>query len=170
MLSIEGIERMFTVYETIRDVRVGSITRDTVCQRGQDGHCIDSSILEVWNHNRTLFDTTIQTQRDLVNAVSIDTFEDGNTLIRANLMGQPQVNADNKIVSTTAFLGNILGDPDKVDDALEWERAVLHKILSLREVWNSSGPYRIEILTDRSFNDELESVISGDIPLMVVCS
>eukprot|EP00934_Nitzschia_sp_Nitz4_P003895 Nitzschia sp. Nitz4//scaffold242_size29646//22986//25981//NITZ4_008053-RA/size29646-processed-gene-0.14-mRNA-1//1//CDS//3329543821//3885//frame0 len=173
VVSIEGVNRMFTVLDTLMDTP----GYDELCLAGTvplpDGTmtCTISSPSAFWNHSLEIFQEQVQEEQDINIAFSSEFYPDGAPVDLPGVLGHVTYDSDGIVESAPIYIMRFdLPREDDETDAEDFEEVVLDKLGRIRQAWeNESGnPFRLEYFADRSFSDEFERAIVKDIPLVPV--
>jgi Niemann-Pick C1 protein len=166
-----GIRRVFQVLETVSNIDgYDDLCKEaTVSMLDEQGEktCSISSITGFFNYSIDSFEEEVQNGSDLLDLVSQSTYPDRTPVQETGILGNAKrIDNNNKIVSAETFVLSIAFP--EIDSALDFEDETLDKIIALQEQWvNEPGNiYRVEIFTQRSFDDEFERAIVNDIPLV----
>jgi len=130
--------------------------------------CRIESIARFFNYSSSLFDETMQNGSSdrMRQAISQRTYPDGTPVIDKAIMGRPLRNELDQLESAQILL-TIISLPE-VEAAKDYEEKMINRLLDLQEEWikESGNMYRLEVFSERSFDDELERGIVNDIPLV----
>ena len=168
----EGIRRVFAALETVSTTAgYDDVCEDaTVSMLNENGQttCFISSVARYFGYSLGAFNATVANgSDDLLSILSQPNYPDGTPAEIKSIFGNARFDsATNLLTSADAFVFSV-AFPDN-DAAFDFEDAILDNVLALREQWaNEAGNiYRLEIFTQRSFDDEFERAIVADIPLV----
>jgi len=170
ILTQPQVERIFEAVDTVRNLP----DYDAVCARSPDGVCDLHGVTKFWNSTASIFASQVTSDEDAVAAMSALTFPDDSTpVVLTDIMGNA-VRDPNSMLLTEAqsYVVTIElpeDDEDKDETITEdFEKKALDAILALDEKWQANTAFRVEVIADRSFEDEFERAIVADIPLIPI--
>mmetsp|Transcript_30782 Transcript_30782/g.46689 ORF Transcript_30782/g.46689 Transcript_30782/m.46689 type:complete len:912 (-) Transcript_30782:62-2797(-) len=177
ILGVEAVQRAFDALDV---VRFGTPDYDIICSlsgKQDDRDCPISSPTGFWsNHNRSLFESTIETDDEAIFELSKLNFANGARVSRGSIYGEanpplPESLGDEETLLESVSVMRLKIDlPAEVGETLKFERTVVDNILSLQDEWdNVAGNILvIEVLTRSSFDNELNRGASADVPFIAL--
>jgi len=173
-LTIEAIRRVFISLDTIRDTPgYSAVCKDAdpykIDEVTDERTCRIYSVTEFWNSSRALFESSVTTDEELLLALSSDTYGDGTPVDREAIMGKPET-IDGLKNGTLKFALSFLSSIafPETSEAEAFESDFLDNLSDLSSSWAQEvgNPYRLDYFAERSFGDEFERAIVGDIYLI----
>ncbi|KAL3932659.1 MAG: hypothetical protein SGBAC_010745 [Bacillariaceae sp.] len=170
----DSLQRVFQAL----DLMVTTEGYDQVCSEATDWMfdengsktCRIDSIARFFNYSSSIYKDHIKVGSDLRSLISKRIYPDGTPVIDKLIMGKPQRSGADQLESAQILVTLIsLPEADGITDGIkDFEDKLLTRLLDLRDEWaNEPGnTYRLEVFTERSFDDELERAIVRDIPLV----
>ena len=164
VVSKEGLRRAFVAIDTIRN----TTGYEALCvQSPLDQDCDIVSVTQYWNNSIEIFQSTVQSDADVMTALSRKTLPDGTPADLGTIFGFPEyTNNGTTLTFAQAFLMAV-ALPD-VDGALDFESDSLERLLDLKDLWEKEpgNVFRVEAFAQRSFSDEFTRAVVSDIPLV----
>ena len=179
-LALEGVQRVLESLDVLRSTPMYSqlcVQRDYTHPVTNETTCDIIGISEFWNHNTSLFDESVETNQDVVDAMSVKVFPSGRAVDFNQIIGYNE--CDNGAITCTS--GGILtygksyvtvvGLPGKdalEDEAKEFEGDAIDNLKDLRKAWaaDNNNNFQLEFLFYRSFEDEFMRSMIVDFPLL----
>jgi hypothetical protein len=156
VLGRDEVSRVFQAVDAVRSLE----GYDTMCA---DSHyvngvgtntCDMSGITAFWNDTASIFDEQVQSNSDAILALSAEYYPDNTPVAEKNIMGFPERESDGFLTSALSYSFNIeFPDTEKAE---KLESKALDTILDLNAAWKAETgtTFRVEIVADRSFEDE----------------
>jgi Niemann-Pick C1 protein len=171
VLTKDFIRKSFAPLDAVRNLP----DYKTICARfltaDQTTICDITGITQFWNHSVSIFDATVQTDQDVLDALAQDFFPDGTPVALNALVGNLRYDDQNNIIGAQSFTV-IMDFPEDGDDSTvmeDFEEKVLDKIFAVqKELERDEDTFRFESIVDRSFPDEFDRAIINDIPLVPI--
>jgi Niemann-Pick C1 protein len=119
-----------------------------------DSACEMNGITAFWNDTASIFEEQVQSEGDVILALSAEFYPDGTPVAEKNSMGFPERESDGTLTSVLSY--TVKMDFPDTDKAEKLESKALDTILDLSDAWKaeSGTTFRVEIAADRSFGDE----------------
>ena len=180
MLFQDAIRHIFA----IQDILVATPGYKGICETTESGEassCDFQSPSLFWE-NIDSFEAAVQTDQDLIRQMSFLTYPNDELVHRSNIFGHalpalsPDVdprqpyNVSDVMLESVEGLMVTLKLPVDAPGAPAYETTATKRLLTLRqELIRADNPsIRLELMTHRSFDDELTRAISGDIPYVAL--
>jgi hypothetical protein len=155
VLGRDEVSRVFQAVDAVRSLE----GYDTMCA---DSHyvngvgtntCEMTGITAFWNDTASIFDEQVQSNSDAILALSAEHYPDSTPVAEKNIMGFPERESDGSLTSVLSYSFKIeFPDTEKAE---KLESKALDTILDLNDAWKQTGAtFRVEIIADRSFEDE----------------
>jgi len=181
ILGNEGIKRVFTAIDTVRNLP----NYDKICDQASlsmtklDGNntkltCYISSPTRFWNFDVNGYNKDMENEKDTIQRLSMMDYPDRTPVDLKSIFGineRGSEDDDNILTSVQLYVVRIALPPlDEVDEVAEFEKIATEKILDLRNQWiaESGNIFRLEVFSNRSFDDEFNRAIVNDIPLVPI--
>lgn len=172
VLTIAGVREAFRAWEVSRNVRLRSgssvYTVDDLCRRREDnGECAAVGVLLFWNMNSTKFEEEIQTEQDLLTAISAPAFPNGDSVSRNAIFAEWTQNTTTGELLTAA---GMVMEYELIRDSAERSKAWEEKAIAANKAFAKTiaAPFKYVFVHSRSLDDEISRSITGDIHLMVL--
>jgi len=169
----EATKRLFILIDTIRNTmgydvlcdEAKIVMKDYRNDGGAGTTCFIESCVRFWDYNFDTFMNNVTSDDDTIKVLSQTTFPDDVPVDGAPLFGNSQRDEDGLLTSAQMFTNTIF--VPEIDTTLDIEKRIIQNVLKLRKQWEeeSDNMFRLELFTDRSFDDEMERGILNDIPL-----
>jgi Niemann-Pick C1 protein len=166
----EGIQRVFTAI----DVAVTTEGYDDLCDHAsismpdENGNttCLVNSATRFWNYSMEAFVEQLHNSSEIIQVLSRMQYPDGTPVDTMLVLGNAERDGDGTLMSSMTYIMSIA--IPEVDEALDFEENLLENILDLQQQWDmeQGNIFRVEIFTQRSFDDEFRRAIVKDIPLV----
>ncbi|CAB9502719.1 Pick C1-like protein 1 [Seminavis robusta] len=166
----EGAIRTFQALDAIRELD----NYHTVCATNtsyvnhQGNHtCNIEGITSFWNDTTGIFEASVQSTDDLLQTVSASHYPDGRPVDLPAIIGYATLDDTGMVTAGQSFV--VIIEFPFTKDAEAFEEHAINRILDLQDEWDSqsnNNNYHVEILAERSFDDEFARAIVGDIPLV----
>lgn len=165
VIGKEGMERVFAVFDTIRDTEGYS----DVCGMMNETRCSIVSPTAFWNHSQSLYNDNVSNDEDVIVALSQSTYPNGLPVDQMAIVGNPTFDDVGFVVESPVFM--IRFDLPPIESTTEdFEERALENLLDLQDQWieETGNIYRVEFFAERSFSDEFTRAIVKDIPLVPI--
>lgn len=166
----DATKRMFTLIDTVRNTP----GYDDSCKQAKvymkdingDTTCFIQSSIRFWNYTVDSFIDSVSSDEDVIEILSQTTYPDSTPVDPDSILGYPEI-GDDGLLTFAQMLINIIYLPED-DETLDLETSIIDNILDLRKQWEeeSDNRFKLEVRTQRSFDDEFERAIVADIPLV----
>jgi len=180
--NILGFAATKRVFDVLDVVRFGTPGYDAVCSVSgdqDDKGCPISSPTAFWiNHNRSLFESSIQTDEEAIYELSKLKFPNGAKVARSVIYGQayPRLpesvenDDDIALLESVSVMRLKIDLPAENEQTRQFERDVVDNLSALKDEWDkiAGNEITIELLTRSSFDDELERGTNADIPYIAL--
>jgi len=173
ILGQEQVGRIFQAVDAVRNLE----DFQTVCDRTPTtGECSVHGVTKFWNNTGSIFEAETTTDEDAIQAMSANTFpDDGTPVVVTDIFGNAVRDESSGLLSSAQSYIVSIALPEDDDDndetiTFDFEEKALDAILDLRDKWeaDSDNAFHVEVIADRSFSDEFERAILGDIPLLPI--
>jgi hypothetical protein len=156
VLGQDEVKRVFRAVDAVRVLE----GYDTMCADSHyvndfgDSTCEISGITGFWNDTASIFEEQVQSEGDVILALSAEYYPDGTPVTEKNIMGLSERESDGTLTSVLSFIVQM--DFPDTDKAEKFESKALDTILDLNDAWKaeSGTTFRVEITAYRSFGDE----------------
>lgn len=168
----EGVRRAFEAHEVMRQVEgYDELCAQATYQYNGTVTCQVSSVLRFWNYSQAVFDQTVSSDQDVINAVFSETYPDGTPVDLGAILGNHEalVTDDGTIVVTAQSLPTAFLLPDVGSDVYTFESAALDATLLHRSKEREDEveqPFRLEVTSQGSYALEFTRAIEKDMPLV----
>jgi len=170
VLGLEGIRRAFDAINIIRNTE----NYDELCSKvdhvdfNGDQTCPLLGVTSFWNDTESLYESSVSTDKEAIDAVSSQTFPNGSPVDIKAIMGNAIRGDDDILISVDSYFLTIQL-PEEYASA-EFEKKALDDLLDLRDAWaaEAGNDFVLSIFADRSFSDEFTRGIVNDIPLVPI--
>jgi Patched family len=141
----------------------------TICAKFPDQICDVIGILQLWNSSLAVFDASVTTDQDVLDALAQDVYPDGTPVSLDSIVGNIKYDGDT-IVGAQSFTVIIETPEDGLDSTVseDFEKKALDAIFAVQKELEKDSNFRVETMADRSFGDEFSRAIVNDIPLVPV--
>lgn len=160
--------RMFDVL----DVLQSAPGYDEMCRQGvyfdtarNETTCEILAPTRFWNNSRSVFLDAVETDQDVIDALSNSVTTDGMPFPHSLVFGNTETSANIMTSAQSAFL--YLGYADTGEGKDQWEKEALASLLDLKDELLEESSVNINLLADGSLEDEFVRAIMEDIPLAV---
>ena len=145
---------------------------DAVCARDASGTCPKSGVTKFWNHSSSIFETSVTSDQDYIEQISILTYPDDGTPVSVDdIFGNAQRDPSSGLLtSAQSYVVSIQFPEDADGDTVsseEFESKALDVVFDFQEQWKNEA-FKVETFAERSFSDEFERAIVSDIPLVPI--
>ena len=145
---------------------------DAVCARDASGTCPKSGVTKFWNHSSSIFETSVASDQDYIEQISILTYPDDGTPVSVDdIFGNAQRDPSSGLLtSAQSYVVSIQFPEDADGDTVsseEFESKALDVVFDFQEQWKNEA-FKVETFAERSFSDEFERAIVSDIPLVPI--
>lgn len=131
-------------------------TKETTCEI--------SGPVRFWNNSAEIFDQA--DPADTTATLSQMTYPDGTPVSETDLYGFAERDSNGRLVSAQGLITSI--DFPETSSAESFESDALDAVLAIAKEWDKQGSLRLEVLAERSIDDEIEAAIVADIPLVPI--
>jgi Niemann-Pick C1 protein len=179
-LALESTKRLFESLDEVRNTP----RYDELCAMSGYLYPSDSksgnwtntcqivSATSFWNDSTAAFESEATSNEAVLAAMSASSYPVGGMVDHNQIIGYNKFT--NEILSYGQSYVTVIFLPvDKGDDETsmaftkDFEKDVIDRILELQDKWAEEGTdYKVEIIADRSFEDEFGRAITKDLPLM----
>lgn len=170
IIGKEMMNRMFDALELVQE----TAEYDAMCSKSSHRHfqtnqttCEILGPTAFWNHSRAEFLASVETDEDVIEALSQQQSPDGMPFVANVIFGSLQTNEQGKIESAEAAHLYILHP--KGDERDVWEEEAVEGLVALDDLWETEfeNGFRLDVMSDRSVGNELIRSISNDLPLAI---
>jgi hypothetical protein len=170
VLGHAGVDRVFTALDTVRETDGYSNLCSNADDDGQSA-CSITAVTTFWNQTRAVFEKDVNDDDDeaAIAAISADYYPDGTKVDVDWILGNSQ--EDENGILTFAQLYIVRIDlPDVGSEAEDFETVALDNALDLKDAWEAEADnaFRLEVVAERSFEDEFARAIMSDLPLIPI--
>ena len=177
-LALDGVEHVFEALDVVRSATPGyqalCLHRGYVHPVTGQTTCDIVGVSTFWNDNTTLFQDSIKSNQDVIDAMSTKTFPSGRGVDFDQIIGYNECDdgavacaVGGTLTSGLSYVTvvGLPGQDEMEDDAMDFEADVLDNLKDLQHAWEVEEGYdfRLELLAYRSFDDEFSRAISADI-------
>ena len=124
--------------------------------------CEINGLVKFWNNSAAIF----AADSNVIDTLSMKEYPDGTPVSDSDIFGYAVRDETGKLVSTQSFILSI--DFPETETAEEFETDALDAVLDLADLWDKKGPLRLEVIAERSIDDEISAAIVADIPLVPI--
>ncbi|CAB9514752.1 Pick C1-like protein 1 [Seminavis robusta] len=198
VLSNQGVRQMFQVLETMENTpgyqeicAQSSFTMEYANGTKIENACNVIGITRFWYYDSDLFESQELTDRQVMQAISNESYPDGVPVNRDFILGQYEITnettvynpamekevvwgTDPTVTFAKSFLETLL--LPETETAIEFETAAIENLLELQQQWREAAEqevadglqyttYQLEFFTMISYNSEFEKAIFKDLPL-----
>ena len=145
---------------------------DAVCARDASGTCPKSGVTKFWNHSSSIFETSVASDQDYIEQISILTYPDDGTPVSVDdIFGNAQRDPSSGLLTSAQSYVVTIQFPEDADgdtvSSEEFESKALDVVFDFQEQWKNEA-FKVETFAERSFSDEFERAIVSDIPLVPI--
>ena len=145
---------------------------DAVCARDASGTCPKSGVTKFWNHSSSIFETSVASDQDYIEQISILTYPDDGTPVSVDdIFGNAQRDPSSGLLTSAQSYVLTIQFPEDADgdtvSSEEFESKALDVVFDFQEQWKNEA-FKVETFAERSFSDEFERAIVSDIPLVPI--
>lgn len=175
VITQEGVRRSFAALEELRQTEGYNET----CTNNQNDYvdpytnqqtCKIQGVTEFWNHSAAIFEAQVSSDADVLTALAADLYPSGASVDLEALVGFVELDQDGQVLSGQSLL--VIVEFPEDDDAQSegFETDAIDSITALSDQWKAEPDiaYQLEVLAERSFDDEFARAIANDIPLMAI--
>jgi len=179
VVNQQSLSRVFEAFDLVRDTSgYGELCSKDISGRVDletgEPTCFIASVTQYWNNSVSSFQSTVSSDEEAISVVSRDVYPTGERVDRLQIMGNSRKDKDTQEYKFAQSFSLIFLFPAYTSD-LETEsndllRKAIDRVLDLQaELGKKSGKaLRLEIISSRSFEDELNRSISSDIVLVPI--
>ena len=179
-LALESVKRLFESVDEFRNTP----RYDELCEMSEFVHpsasndanwthtCQIVSATGFWNDSTTVFESQAVSNEAALKTMSASLYPYGGVVDHNQIIGYNKF-TDKVLSYGKSYVTVIFLPVDKEDDetseafTADFEKEAIDRILDLQDKWEAQGTdFRVEIITDRSFEDEFGRAITKDLPLM----
>lgn len=167
-VTLEGATRIFEALDVVRGTpKYAEVCRaSTHTEIGSNvSTCDIAGITSFWNDTTSVFESSVNSDDDLLEALSASRYPDGRPVDLEGIVGYPELDQDGMLVSGQSFV--VVIRLPATTEAEDFESNAIDRILDLQDAWDAEEiAYHVEFITERSFDDEFGRAIVNDIPLV----
>ena len=169
-MALESAQRMFEALDEFRQTPryeelcalssyVHPVTQKNTCQ------IIGASTY--WNDTTAIFNEQATSNQVVLETMSAATFPYGGMVHHDTILGFNQFDEQGVLNYAESYFMVISLPPDDTEGSFaeDFEDQALDRLLNLRDQWQGSG-FVVEILAERSFEDEFTRAVTKDLPLI----
>lgn len=139
--------------------------------------CQIVSATAFWNDSATVFQAEATSDDQVLSTMSAEKYPFGGVVDRDQIIGYNKFDENTNILNygetyvTVVFLPVDKGDDDTSEAfSKDFEKDVIDRMLELQDQWDAEdgNDFKVEIITDRSFEDEFTRAVTGDLPLLPI--
>lgn len=169
LLRAEVLSDLLEVHESVTALAGGGVSFEDVCYRNAPGAlCVVDSVVRLWSANRTLLLADPSIAGTVLQSVNSSVAPDGLPFSADSVLGCATGEAIESDITTvpcpSATKLEFYVDGERESMATLWERAFLDYADSI----DLKHVKLVGHISERSFDDELERSVSGDIPLVAI--
>lgn len=181
--NVIGQDHVQRVFEAIDVVRDQQVYKEVCAKNGTKIVAVDDStgevpektcdifgVVQFWNTSTEIFETTVSSDQDVIEAVSEPTFPDGRPVAVGSVMGNVERDPTTDLITSALSFTVYVALPD-VEEIEEPELDFVDSILALNTIWANRAGYdgfRVECQAQGSFGSEFSRAIVNDIPLIPI--
>ena len=169
VLNEGGVARVFNAMNAIQnssDYQEGCHWADLVGDANRVGECHIHSVSQFWNNTQLIFEEQVQTDDDVVVALTAERYPTGEPVDVARIVGNPEFGANGTILYAKSFLIEFELPWSYETEDFEW--GALEVLQTMQDSWVSEDGniFRLEVVAYRSYEDEFMRAIISDLPLL----
>ncbi|KAL7549228.1 hypothetical protein ACHAWF_012501 [Thalassiosira exigua] len=177
-LAKEGVQRVLEVVDEVKNVP----GYEEVCAGGfgtsvstrnplnpGEVSCMSFGVGSFYYDDLEYFEQNAASDEAVVDALSAEKFPNGLDIDHSIIIGNSRFFNGALLEYGESYVSSIFlpGDGEIVSKVMDVEKLVIDRLLNLQGEWeNEDSNFRLEFMADRTFGDEFNRVIVGDLPLM----
>lgn len=169
VLNRDGVARVFDAMSLIQNASVyqeGCHWADLVGDANRVGECHIHGVSQFWNNTQSIFEEDVQTDDEIVLALTAGKYPTGEPVDIARIVGNPEMDANGTLLYAESFLIEFELPWSYETEDFEWE--ALEALQTMQDSWVSEegNMFRLEVVAYRSYEDEFMRAIISDLPLL----
>ena len=171
VLDTKAIEILFDTLDTVRslpDYEDACSSDDYARSFTGEKTCQVVGPVKFWNNTKATFTNIVTSNEDMLKALSAEFYPDGTPVSRDDLYGYPDFDSAGILQSAKGM--SMFIPFAETEDAKEFESKAVEAILELAAILDQdeSIPYKLEVVAERSYDDEIDAAIVADLPLVPI--
>lgn len=171
VLGKAGVDRVFTALDTVRETDgYSNLCNNTNDDDDDDGpsSCSITAVTTFWDQSRDVFKRDVNDDEEAIATMSADYYPDGTKVDVPWILGNSQEDETGTLTFAQLYIVRI--DLPDLEAAEDFETVAIDNALDLKDAWETEpgNAFRLEVVAERSFEDEFSRAVEGDLPLIPI--